>query len=386
MLSRASRHPAYPIHDDKAVKILLLTPSVRPLGARRSLVELVRNLPTEHSVCVVCPAADGIAKELTDLGISVRIVPHGAWRKLFGRLKAEFSQIPQLRRIVREFQPDVIHANEFHAIPHALAAARGTQIPVTGHVRLGITPRQIETYSLRKCRRVIAVSEAVKSLFAPAGMADRVDVVYNGVGLEQFFHDGPTIPEFPRSTGLTVGLFGLISPRKNQLLAAEAVALARSKGADLRLLLAGDAFKTTEAYGAQLRDRLAQSDLKDATMLLPFQKDVAALYRSIDINLLISSEEGFGRTIIEAAATSRPSIGARTGGIPELIEEGRTGWLVREGDVKELADLLVELAGDVPKVRQAGEHARTYVETRFTIEAHAQAMLTVWQNAIRRAG
>jgi len=305
-------------------------------------------------------------------------------------LRAELLQVPALRRIVSDFKPDVIHANEFHSVPQAVAMTKGTQIPVTGHVRLEITPRQIETYCMRRCSRIVTVSRAVKSLFSTTDLENRVDVVYNGVDLSQFSPVGtasPTIPPGfsarPGASTLKVGLFGLISPRKNQLLAAEAVALARSRGADVRLLLAGDAFKTTEAYGAQLRERLAQVDLKEASVLLPFQKDVAGLYRSIDINLLISSAEGFGRTIAEAAATRRPSIGARTGGIPELIEDTRTGWLVQEGDVKELADLLVKLAADLPSVQRAGLAAREFVETRFTIEAHAKAMLEVWQKAIR---
>lgn len=121
-----------------------------------------------------------------------------------------------------------------------------------------------------------------------------------------------------------MGLLGLVSERKNQLVAAEAVALTAARGADVRLLLAGDSFKDSTDYGERLRERLAADDLRDRAVWLPFQKDAAALYRSMDINLLISGEEGFGRTIIEAGAAGRPSIGARIGGIPEIIEEGRT--------------------------------------------------------------
>ena len=242
----------------KGIKILLLTPSVRPLGARRSLVELVRFLPPTVEPLVVCPSETGIYLELQELGVPVRVVPHGAWRKAGGRIKSLLRQLPALKKIVREFTPTIIHCNEFHIVPQALKAAGST--PVCGHIRLSITPRQIVTYSLNECTRIVAVSKAVKSLFQNTPVIDKVNVVYNGV-------DVSAVAESPENTRLTddwtsndgpppliFGVFGLVSERKNQLIAVEAIAQAIALGANVKLLIAGDAFGSSEIYGDRLRE------------------------------------------------------------------------------------------------------------------------------------
>src|SRR5690606_26817524 len=121
---------------------------------------------------------------------------------------------------------------------------------------------------------IIAVSEAVAGLFDGTPLRDRVRVVYNGVDTSAIISIGPILaPAMQlRSEGaLVVGLFGVVSERKNQLLAAEAVARANAMGARVRLLLAGDAFKASESYGEALRARLARPDLADVAAWIPFQ-------------------------------------------------------------------------------------------------------------------
>ncbi|MBI1290462.1 glycosyltransferase, partial [bacterium] len=155
------------------MRLLLLTPSVRPLGARRSLVELVRFLDPRVTPLVVVPSMDGIALELKDLGVDLAVAPQGAWRKLGGRLKSLFFQLPRIRETIRRFRPDVCHANEFHIIPQ-LASCNREKLGISGHIRLGITPRQIKTYELAACDRIVTVSEAVGGLLMGSGLEDRV--------------------------------------------------------------------------------------------------------------------------------------------------------------------------------------------------------------------
>lgn len=257
---------------------------------------------------------------------------------------------------------------------------------MTTHVRLSITPRQIRNYDLAKARRIVAVSRACRDLFAGSGLEDRVSVVYNGVDVSRF---SGTVPDRSLRAGLgwgeddiVVGLLGLVSPRKNQMVAAEAVALANARGVPARLLLAGDAFKGTLDYGDALRRRLEADDLRGRAHWMPFAKDVLPIYGALDANLLISAEEGFGRTIIEAGAMGIPSIGARTGGIPELIAEGRTGWLVDEGSVEQLAAAIERLRADRAALPRVGEAARAHVISNFALDAYICGMIEVWRAAI----
>jgi hypothetical protein len=228
----------------------------------------------------------------------------------------------------------------------------------------------------------VTVSRAVASLLDGSGLEDRVRVVYNGVDLSGL---GGGISGENGGGALRVGIFGLISERKNQLVAAEAVARVANRGVDVQLLVAGDAFGSSMAYGENLRERIARPDLAGRVTWLPFQSDVASLYGRIDLNLLISREEGFGRTIIEAGALGIPSVGTRIGGIPELIEEGRTGWLVNEGDVEGLADVIHEAALNAAERHRRGAAMRERTQQHFTIQAHVGHMMSVWSEAIEVA-
>ncbi len=363
------------------MRVLYLSPSNRLLGARQSLVDLVTHLPKEIEPLVVCPGEGELHRVLLERGIAVEAIPHFAWRKLVGRVRSQLQQVPALRRLVARFRPDIIHANEYHAAPQALAAARG-RVPVIAHVRNTLPAGHGAKYLLGQCARVLIVSEAIQPTLGHTVSADRVRVVYNGVDVSRFT---PAVAretlqsvEWP-ATALVAGLFGLVSERKNQLVAAEAVALAASRGADVRLLLAGDAFKSSLAYGEALRARIARLDLRDRVVWLPFQSDVAALYRACDVNLLVSGEEGFGRTIIEAGACGLPSIGARTGGIPEIIVEGETGWLVPPGDAEALAKALTNAAGEREDLKRHGDAARRRVGEKFALAAMVGGICAAYQ-------
>lgn len=372
------------------MRIIFLTPSNRLLGARKSLLDLVTHLPASVEPLVVCPDKGDLEGVLRASGVRVAVVAHGAWRKI-GRIRAELRQIPALRRIAAEFRPDLVHANEFHIVPQggqirwADPDGREHRPPLVGYVRLGITPRQIENYRMSLCRRIVCVSRAVADLFAGSGLEDRVRVVHNGIAVDAFHPPQNNArerhPELPPSwpeSALVLGVLGLVSERKNQLRIAEAVAIARSRGADVRLVIAGDSFKSSLEYGDELRQRITQPDLRDAVEWLPFREDVAAVYRALDVNLLISNEEGFGRTIIEAGAAARPSIGARTGGIPELISESETGWLVAPDSAGEIAAAILHAHDHRAEVRRRGAAMQERVRAHFTLEATVRNTMTVY--------
>lgn len=366
-------------------RILLLTPSVRLLGARQSLLSIVKNFPSHILPHVVCSGSGDLTKALQDAQIPHSVIPHFPWRKFSGRLRSTFQQLPALRSLVREFKPSIIHCNEYHCTPQALraASAAGFSVPVTVHMRNAPTQRHIQNYELRNATSIIAVSESIKPLFREQGLESRVQVIHNGIEVEQFLEAKPD-PSLRQTLGwgsdvLVVGLLGLVSPRKAQLVLAEAVALANARGAQVRLLLAGDAFKSSLEYGEQLRARLAQPDLSTVSQWTPFQKEILPLYGSMDLNALISTEEGFGRTIIEAGALGIPSVGSRIGGIPEIILPNETGFLIDEGDVQALAQLLLQASNDREHLKLLGQNARERVVREFTLTATVEKLVRHWE-------
>ncbi|MFH0792911.1 MAG: glycosyltransferase family 4 protein, partial [bacterium] len=216
--------------------------------------------------------------------------------------------------------------------------------------------------------------------------ARRVRVVYNGVALEDFPRD------FDRAAvrrdlgiphdAIVVGHVGLLSERKRQHITLAAAQRAVATEPRLHFLIVGDASLHTRDYDVRLRRDAKNLGLENHVTFLPFTRDIARIYAALDLNLLISDDEGFGRVIVEAAAYNVPTIGTRIGGIPEIIKAGNSGELIALDDVDALANHLVKLARDDARRQSLGDAAKATLLERFTIAKHVEAMEQVFSEVL----
>jgi glycosyltransferase involved in cell wall biosynthesis len=384
-----------------ARRILHLTPSVRMLGARQSLLQLARGLDrSRFEPVVVCPSRGGLADILEAEGVPVEIVPLRPWRK--GR---SWPFIPwtvaRLRRIIRERKIDLLHCNEIYPTPYAIWSAMGR--PVLTHVRLEATPDLARKYWVHRADRVLCVSEAVRqSVFEGPGRAlvqpERAVVVYNGLDLDAFAGpvDAPAERQAiramiaARGEDFVLGQFGLLSDRKRHRLVLEALRLWSEQTSDeaarVVYLVIGDEGPRDSGFAQGLRDQARSLGLdvregeaeasrepsgRPRAVFLTFRPDIARYYAAIDCCVLPSDQEGFGRVIAEAAAFGKPSLGSLAGGIPEVIDEGQTGWLF-EGDAPAaLLAPLREAFSDPAERARRGQAALARTRERFSLEASA---------------
>ncbi len=373
--------------------ILYLTPSSRLLGARRSLLQLTANLDPERYRPVVAVQTDGdLVAALREAGVETYTQFLGWWRK--GRYMLQRPwRVRQLAQLAREVGADLIHCNEFFSCPYAVrAAAKSGGLPVISHMRLSITPRRIQNYDLRRADRVVCVSQAAARDFEVwDDWRERVEVIYNGVDLDEYQCDLSQNEAREKwdipADAFVVGLFGLLSPRKRQDLLIEAAARANAAGLDnLVVLIVGSPGKSNDDYAEGLNALINDKALSATVRMIPFQQQILDLYRACDVNALISNDEGFGRTVIEAGALGVPSIGARVGGIPELIEEGKTGLVIPAGDDgTELTKALTQMANNPEATRQMGQDAREHVRRNFSIDRHVETMMGLYDRLIDKS-
>lgn len=335
------------------MRVLHITPSVRLLGARRSLLALVKELAgTRVESLVVVPAKGALTDEFDRLKIPYRVVFLPPWRK--GKSWTTMAkQVRALRAVIKEFRPDVIHCNEIYPNPHALTAVAGgpvwaellnrlllrkplqpLQLPVVTHMRLSVNDRLIKNYYLADATRLIAVSHGAASDFdGYSWKSGLVRVVYNGLDFEPFEKARARRDGVRQELGFDPGDFviaqiGLMMPRKRPRFLIDAAPEILKRVPQARFLFIGDASPGQQAYLDGLKARVKELGLEDKFRWLPFQTDIAPYFAAADLNMLVSDEEGFGRVILEAAAAGAPTVGSRVGGIPELIEDGETGFLL----------------------------------------------------------
>jgi glycosyltransferase involved in cell wall biosynthesis len=137
----------------------------------------------------------------------------------------------------------------------------------------------------------------------------------------------------------------------------------RERGVDALLLLVGDGDDRE-----RLEQRAHDLGLARACLFLGYQEDVAAWYAVCDAVVLTSASEGTPVTIIEALAAARPVVATAVGGVPDVVDEGETGFLVSPGDTEALAERLEALAHDPARRAAMGEAGRERVLSRYAVE------------------
>ncbi len=400
----------------KRLRVVHITPSVRLLGARRSLLTLVQNLAgTRVESLVVVPAQGGLTKELDRLAIPYETVFLPPWRKGKSWLTMA-RQVTLLREVIAEWGADVVHCNEIYPTPHALAAtagggvgielvSRGLQrrplkpqrIPVVTHMRLSVNERLTHNYYLEDATRLIAVSNGAAADFDPYSWKDRkVRVVYNGIDLEPFIRakaqrDAKRAELGFKAEDFVIGQIGLMMPRKRPKFLVDAAQEVLAAAPNAKFLFIGDASPGQETYLEELKRLVQEKGLEEVTRFVPFQTDIAPYFAAIDLNMLVSDEEGFGRVILEAAAAGVPTVGSRVGGIPELITDGKTGYLIGGAGVTDeefwketatLARIVAQLAGDRYFWEQMGAAAKARAEQTFGVGQYIDGCKSVFEEAI----
>src|SRR4029077_7417002 len=246
---------------------------------------------------------------------------------------APFRIVPAIWRAVRRMRAaDLVHVNTVVVLDYLLAArffSRKTLV----HVHEIPDGLKLQAFrSLLKWTRaeVIFNSKATRSAYR---LPDRhaQHVVYNGIAAPA----SVAASNYDGTRPLRLLMLGRISRIKGQDLLIEAFAkLPPEIGRRLEVRIVGDSFQNDVARETALREAVSAGGLDAVVRFEAFREDTAALYRWADVVAVPSRlPESLGRVAIEAMAHGRPPLVARIGGLPEIVEDGITGWVVPPNDV-----------------------------------------------------
>jgi glycosyltransferase involved in cell wall biosynthesis len=297
-----------------------------------------------------------------------------------------------VRAVTRRWRPDVVHANSLRAGVISAAAMTQRGVLVQAHDRLppSTASALVERAVAWRSAGVLAVSRYVAEPFLRR-MPDRVWVVDNPIDLERFDPARYDRDRERRRLGLSsrgpvLGVVAQITPWKGQHEAIEALAHVRSRHPNACLLLAGEekfvdraTRYDNRAYRAALEQSIATLGLRDAVRFLGEVDDVPAVMRALDVLLVPSWEEPFGRSVVEAMAMELPVLATEVGGPAEVITSGDDGLLLPPRRPKAWADAAVALLADKPASAAMGASARRTAVARFGRERCADQVLAAYQ-------
>jgi L-malate glycosyltransferase len=367
-------------------------------GGERSLLELIGGLPAQIEPVAACPEGD-LAGRLRGLGVETHAIP-----ALDGSLKlhplhtsrtlARMNRaVRAVARVTRASGADLVHGNSIRAAIVAGLAARRTGRPAVGHVRDCLPPGRVSRLALGALERHCAVVVANSRYTAERIGATRRPpvVVHNPIDLSRF--DPAAVAPARLGTGgdeLLLGVVAQITPWKGQDDAVRIAHRLREGGANVRLLLVGTPKFVSKAtrydnldFVASLHALVAELGLERHVDFLGEREDVPAVMRALDLLMLPSWEEPFGRAVIEAMAMETPVAATAVGGPAEILRDGRDGRLLPPRDPEAWAAALAPLLADRDLRARMGRSGRERAAAEFAVETHVARMAEVYDRLLR---
>lgn len=288
-------------------------------------------------------------------------------------------------RAVRRQRPDLLHTHMVHADVHGSVAAHALRTPFvsTRHNddRYLLGPfRYVDRLAMRGVRRIVAISEAVRSFHIRAGLpAGKLVTIHYGLDVP------PRAPSevTPEAAGvdpaapLVLAIGRLIAQKDHEtLLAAFVRVRERVPAARLAILGWGPLEETT-------RRRVGELGLGEA-VLLPGRVEPSAWLERADVFAHTSRWEGFGLVLLEAMLAGLPVVATRVSAVPEIVVDGVTGLLAEAGDSTAVADHISALLTDERRRSALGAAGLARVREEFSVARMADRTIEVYREAVAR--
>jgi len=346
-------------------------------GAEEMVLNLVQHLPGRFEPMVCCINHAGpIGEEIQKTGTPVAVLG------LTPGLRRPFD-IAGIRRYLRETKPAIVHTFLLTASLYGRLAAILEHVPIVIGTEVNIYERKrrhhilAERMLMSHTDRVIVSANSVRDFYVDQIHADpgKIDVVYNAVDFKSIQSSVPReavrealgVPSHAR----VAGMIARLTEQKGHRFLFQA--LTTPALSSVHLIVVGDG-ELREALKAEAQDLSIASRVH----FVGARRDLGDLLAAMDVFVMPSLWEGLPLSMILAMGAGMPVVATEVAGIPEIVVDGQTGWLVPAGNSLALATALVEVFADRPRAMKIGSAAREYVLPRFGVDGYVNAIVNIY--------
>lgn len=196
--------------------------------------------------------------------------------------------------------------------------------------------------------------------------------------VRQGFDRATPIGKAPETREWIIGTAGRLSPVKNFAFIVDVASIVRKKHPNLRVYIAGEAYTDIDRrYEAALRRHIGSTGMEDVVSFEGFVDDMWDFMDSLNVFMLSSHTESFGRVLAEAMWSGKPIIATHVGAVPEIVQNEITGYTVSPGDVQAAANVLEMLIDRPDEAQRMGMSARRYAESNLSYRSYVAAWRTL---------
>ena len=300
------------------------------------------------------------------------------------KTEMDLSAAWRLSRLLKQLRPDIVHAHDPHGVAMAgLALSMSTQLakpPLVASRRVDFHLRggRMSRWKYRQVDCFICASEAIRHMLISDGVPEaRAVTVHEGIDLARVaaappakLHEDLFLPH----GAPIVGNVAALVPHKGQRHLIEAAALVVRQVPDARFVIAGEG-----ELRPTLERTIREHRLEKHVLLAGFRPDVLSLHKAFDVFVMSSITEGLGTSLLDAMAAGKPIVATNTGGIPEVVVDGSTGFLVQPRDHQAMATAIVRLLKEGGLRQQMGNAGAARVHDKFSAERMVEKTVEVYK-------
>ncbi len=307
-----------------------------------------------------------------------------------GRLaKIQYLKVlPTLRRKIKEFAPDVVHAHYIsgYGTLGALCGFHPLVVSVWGSdifdfPQKSLFHRKLIEYNLRKADKILSTSKVMAKETQKYTEKD-IEITPFGIDMEQF--KPMEVDSLFDEDDIVIGTVKTLEEKYGIEYLIKAFKLVSDKydNIPIKLLIVGGG--SLEAELKQLAKDLGIEDKTIFTGAVPF-KDIPKYHNmlSVSVSVSVSNSESFGVAIIEASSCAKPVVVSDVGGLPEVVEDGTTGFVVPPRDEKETAKAIEKLILNKELRVKMGNNGRDRVRKLYNWDDNIEQMIDIYKEAIK---
>lgn len=376
-------------------KILIITNACTMGGAEAHLLSLVQNLNKEKYQITF-----SYFKERPDEAVSLKKDFEETKVNVIDlNIENKFSlcSVFKIRKIIKKIDPDIVHTNLFQSevlIRIALLFFKSAPIFITTWHNMEEFLEnkfwaKIVRFNLNRADAVITISDAVADYLSEKTGYNRKKIkrIYYGLSIDdrplyegQIFADDIRKKHNIKDSELIVGMVARYAPQKGHGFLIEALSEILKEVPNVKLYFAGHDEKGIKE---SLEDYAEQIGVAKNIIFDDFNPDPVSLMSQFDIFALSSLWEGFGLVLLEAMSVGKPIIATNVGPIPEIIRDGKDGFLVPPKDSKKLAEKIILLLKDKNLREKMGEAGKERLKD-FSIERMVKETESVYDDLLKK--